>query len=100
MKKILIALAATGFLATAGMAVAQPHPQDRPGQSHGPSKPAAKPTPPKKPQAQSANWDRQSDRKGSRWDRHVRSCKAKYRSYSPQRDAYRNNRGQWVRCRL
>ncbi|MBI1682411.1 BA14K family protein [Caulobacter hibisci] len=38
--------------------------------------------------------------KESKQDRHVRACKAKYRSYDAKRDAFRGPNGKWIKCRL
>lgn len=38
--------------------------------------------------------------KESKQARHVRACKAKYRSYDVKRDAYRGQGGRWIKCRL
>lgn len=38
--------------------------------------------------------------KESKQARHVRVCKAKYRSYDVKRDAYRGQGGRWIKCRL
>jgi len=97
MKRIILSTIAAMTLFAAGAAVAQGHPPSRGGhqpEQSGPQHPG--------PGAKGSHgdWDRPQARKGDRWTRHSRACKAKYRSYSPQRDAYRNNRGAWVRCRL
>lgn len=44
-------------------------------------------------------WDRPGMRQGLRWQRHVRACRAHYRSYNVRRDAYRSYSGRWIRCR-
>lgn len=98
---ILSTIAAIGLL-SAGAAVAQGHPPSRgdhrPEQSGPQQRGPQHPGPGAKPSHN--EWERPQARKGDRWNRHVRACKAKYRSYSPQRDAFRSNRGDWVRCRL
>ncbi|MFT4254510.1 MAG: BA14K family protein [Caulobacter sp.] len=38
--------------------------------------------------------------KESKHERHVRACKAKYRSYDVKRDAFRGAGGKWIKCRL
>lgn len=93
MKRIALSAIAAVALLSAGSAFAAP---DRgshqpPAPQHGPRHPDARPS--------HNSWDKPQARKGQGWNRHVRACKAKYRSYSPQRDAYRSNRGDWVRCR-
>lgn len=37
--------------------------------------------------------------KETKQQRHVRACKAKYRSYDVKRDAYRQG-ARWIKCRL
>jgi hypothetical protein len=99
MKRIVPSTIAAVALLGAGSALAQPRGADHrpPAPQHGPQQPG-----PQHPAAKPAHnsWDKPQARKGQGWNRHVRACKAKYRSYSPQRDAYRSNRGAWVRCRL
>lgn len=100
MTRIVLSTIAAIALFGAGAAIAQDRPsQDRgPGQQGGPQHQSAPQHPGATPHRD--NFDKPQARKGDRWNRHVRACKARYRSYSPQRDAFRNNRGNWVRCRL
>lgn len=44
--------------------------------------------------------DRSQGAGNSRESRHVRACKAKYRSYDARTDTYRTHSGQTRRCRL
>ncbi|MES2036164.1 MAG: hypothetical protein V4466_18505 [Pseudomonadota bacterium] len=46
------------------------------------------------------NWDKPESRTGPRWDQHVAACHARYRTYSPRRDAFMSFASNWVRCRL
>jgi hypothetical protein len=102
MNRRMFAAIAMAMIFTAGAAVAQGQPpqqrppaqqqpghQPGPGHQQGPGHDAGRP----------GEWDKPAARKGSRWDRHVRACKARYRSYDVKRDAYRL-RGAWVRCKL
>jgi len=103
MKRIVLSTIAAVALLGAGSAIAQDRPsQHRPSaQESGPHRPSAEQSGPHRPAAKPSHnsWDKPQARKGQSWNKHVRACKAKYRSYSPQRDAYRSNRGVWVRCR-
>ncbi|GEM_PF-1596497 len=86
MKAVLAAIALSLAAASSAPALAQPqggHDQ------HGSPAPAA----------QQQRHDAKPG-KESKQERHVRACKAKYRSFDAKRDAFRGPNGKWIKCRL
>lgn len=86
MKAVLAAIALSLAAASSAPALAQGHDQ------HGAQAPAAQ-------QPQQQRHDAKPG-KESKQERHVRACKAKYRSFDAKRDAYRGPNGKWIKCRL
>ena len=101
--RLLPMIVAIAALAAADVSLAQPGPPSRPPPPVGSRHPTPPPPPPPHqpgPGHWDYRWDRLDMRHGPRWQRHVRACRARYRTYNPRRDAYRAHRGVWVRCRL
>lgn len=118
-KLLLLGLAALSLSATA--AVAQPHPlgdRDRDGvpnavdsrnNNRGPMGDRDHDGRPNAYDGRDDRWDPRWGREvrapkhwGQRqgWNRHVRACMSKYRSYNPRTDTYVVRRGVTARCRL
>jgi hypothetical protein len=119
-KLLLLGLAALSVTTAAGAAMAQPRPmgdRDRDGRPNAvDARPNNGPMGDRDRDGRPNAYDNRDDRWDTRWgqevrpprywgqrpgwNRHVRACYARYRSYNPRTDSYVVRRGVMARCRL